>query len=112
MKAIRITFKNEDFALVSRNLVDLGIVFHVEPLEEPVTPVGVERSVATNTRATKKLQPRKSARPPPAASGAATLRSVVERNRMPSGERLPTASIPEDLSEKLLPYTDRPDSER
>ena len=112
MKAIRITFKNEDFALVSRNLVDLGIVFHVEPIEEPVTSVGMERSVAANIRATKKLQPRKSAKPALAASGAATLRNVVERNRITSGERLPTASIPEDLSEKLLPYTDRQDGER
>jgi hypothetical protein len=111
MKAIRITFKNEDFALVSRNLVDLGIVFHVEPIEEPVTS-GMERSAATNIRATKKQQPRKSAKPAPTALGAATLRNVVERNRVTTGERLPTAGIPEDLSEKLLPYTDRPDAER
>ena len=118
MKEIRVTFRNEDFAAVSRSLVDLGIVFQVEPFD------GADAVVASRGRPERiPIAPRagqtKGGRPKPAAKtstvatsapGARRLRDIAERNRVSSGEAGQRQEEPSPLpnpSEKLLPYGNR-----
>lgn len=110
MKEIRITFRNEDFATVSQSLIDLGVVFQVEPLEGEAVADGraVRSSGGASARPSKKA-PKKVAKPAAISPGASALRAIAERNRS-AGVNAPEpgAGIPEDLSAKLLPYSDRP----
>jgi hypothetical protein len=115
VKEIRITFKDEDFVAVSRSLVDLGVVFNVEPLEGESAPATSDRRAARGASG-RPSQARKQAAKtgakamPSSLSGAGRLREMAERNRAASGEReqeSPTPTIPEDLSAKLLPYSER-----
>jgi hypothetical protein len=115
VKEIRITFKDEDFVAVSRSLVDLGVVFNVEPLEDGPTPATSDRRAARGPGGrpsqARKQAPKTSAKTIPSTlSGAGRLREMAERNRAASGEREQegqTPTIPEDLSAKLLPYSER-----
>jgi hypothetical protein len=131
MKEIRITFREEDFAAVSRSMIDLGVVFHVEPIEgdHGSVPSGGRTHQPSATRQTKRQTgkagpkaagPESAKRDSASGSGAARLRAIVERNQATSGSREPAAGerarepsqsrpaeIPEDLSEKLITYGDR-----
>jgi hypothetical protein len=122
MSEIRITFRNEDFTAVSRSLIDLGVVFKVEPREGgPTLGIAGGRSEsdpsAARPRQTKKRQAKMVARTDSSTqgvSGVGRLREMAERNRAASGDRGPDAEgkahspgIPEDLSAKLLPYSER-----
>ena len=121
MKEIRITFRDEDFTAVSRSLVDLGVVFHVEPLEGGPTPAlsdgRTARGSITGRPSQTKKQTKTAAKTAPSTqgvSGAGRLREMAERNRAASGDREQEAeskahppNIPEDLSAKLLPYSER-----
>ena len=119
MKDIRITFRDEDFSAVSRSLVDLGVVFHVEPMVGGLSPtihdVRTERgSTAARPGQAKKRQAKAVARTVAGPSGAGRLREMAERNRVAAGGREEGAEgkahapgIPDDLSAKLLPYGER-----
>lgn len=60
MKAIRITFKSEDFAAVSKSLIDLNVKFQVETVEDKQTasrtrdlsggPAAVTRGASPRTK--------------------------------------------------------------
>ena len=119
MKEIRITFRNEDFSAVSRSLIDLGVIFQVEPLDEGnILPAdGRNERGSTNPRpGLTRKRPTKVAKTTAAqgATGAGRLRAMAERNRNAQGEReqgaetkTQTPSIPDDLSTRLLPYDER-----
>ena len=118
MKEIRITFRDEDFAAVSRSLTDLGVIFQVEPVESASVAIRdgrIERgSTAARPTQTKKPSTKKIAKPVASPSGAAALRAIAERNRTATTGREQEAegkahppSLPEDLSAKLLPYSER-----
>ena len=105
MKEIRVTFKGEDFAAVSERLIDLGIVFQVEPLKddgEAVVPVGR----ANSQTVPRERQPRQTVKSTgkagaaersggiksnasAAAEAAARLRAMAERNRAATGRAGP-----------------------
>ena len=114
MKEIRITFRNEDFSAVSRSLIDLGVIFQVEPLEEGNILPADGRS---NARPSLTKRPTKTVAKTTAAqgaTGAGRLRAMAERNRNAIGDReqgaetkTQTPSIPDDLSTRLLPYDER-----
>jgi hypothetical protein len=118
MKEIRITFGDEAFAAVSKSLIDLGVIFQVEPLESgDKAAASVTRTESatstTRSRQSKNRSPKTGPKGTPAAQGvgAKGLREIVARNRASSGEREQrperTAVLPEDLSAKLLPYGER-----
>jgi hypothetical protein len=92
------------------------VAFNVEPLEDgPVTGTSDRR--AARGPGGRPSQARKQAAktstkaiPSTTLSGAGRLREMAERNRAASGEREQegqTPTIPEDLSAKLLPYSER-----
>lgn len=118
MKEIRITFRDEDFTAVSRSLINLGVIFQVEPLgggETTLVSDGRSERGSSTARANQiKKGPTKAGT---ATQGAGRLRAIVERNRAASGEREQESegtshspSLPEDLSAKLLPYGERQES--
>jgi hypothetical protein len=92
MRELRLTFSAGDFGAVSQVLVDMGIAFHVEPMEAERgadTPVAAA-PVAARRRVAKK--PRKGARrtaAPAASAGEAPvsavnrLRAALTQNRAP-----------------------------
>lgn len=109
MKEIRITFRDEDFTAVSRSLIELGVIFQVEPLDG--SPADRGPTVARSTQQ-KKSPAKKVTKPGAVPSGAGALRAIAERNRTISGEpegqgKAHPANIPGDLSAKLLPYGER-----
>lgn len=109
MKEVRITFASDDFAAVTRHMVDLGIRFNVEPLDveessgtapQPSRPPRAEKTKGAKAK-------RRGAAPADDSRDAAgaKLRAMVERNRaaarpdQPSGEAatgLPPAHSPFD----------------
>jgi hypothetical protein len=109
MKEVRITFASDDFAAVTRHMVDLGIRFNVEPLDaeessgaapQPLRPPRAEKTKGAKAK-------RRGAAPDDSRDAAgAKLRAMVERNRaaarpadQPSGEAatgLPPAHSPFD----------------
>jgi hypothetical protein len=112
MKEIRITFRDEDFTAVSRSLIELGVIFQVEPLEGG-SPAD-RGPIATRATQAKKPLAKKVTKPGALPSGAGALRAIAERNRTISGERQPEGQgkahppgIPGDLTAKLLPYGER-----
>ena len=121
MKEIRITFKGEDFAAVSRSLIDLGIIFQVEPVDG-----GLDLSLsdgrtdhASTTVRQRKTKRRfaktvaktgtargaglESAKADSASGSAgARLRALVERNRATSGRTAAESEVQEPRGEGVL----------
>jgi hypothetical protein len=103
MKEIRITFRGEDFAAVSKSMIDLGVRFQVEPVErgnDVAVPARAVHPPATLRRRQGKRRSAKTVGKPGTAdgassentmgdgapgSGAARLRARVERNRAAAG---------------------------
>ena len=96
MKEIRITFSGEDFAAVSKSMIDLGVSFQVEPVEP--ADEAAPSSPAAPRRRQGKRKPAKPGRQGGSSeggdadrladregSGAAKLRAMVERNRAGAG---------------------------
>ena len=85
MKEIRLTFGSDDFGAVSKALVDLGVSFHVEPLEGHMAEsvaAGPRPTPPVRRRASPKKAGRKNAKRGPkhengAVSGADRLRQAV-----------------------------------
>lgn len=119
MKEIRITFGEQAFAAVSKSLIDLGVYFRVEPLEggdAVASPAARSEATANSARSRQsKTRPTKGGGAKGASSvqGAERLREIAERNRAGSGERdlhvAGAATVPEDLSARLLSYAERQD---
>lgn len=106
MKEVRITFASDDFAAVTRHMVDLGIRFNVEPLDEDES-AGPATQPSRPPRPEKSKGPKTKRRAPAPADdpAGAKLRAMVERNRavarpadQPPGEAagLPPARSPFD----------------
>ena len=88
MKDIRITFRGEDFAVVSQSMIALGVSFRVEPMEAdeddtPATPAPVRRPAKAKPakRSRSASPPAQTARASEEGAGAARLRAMIERNR-------------------------------
>ena len=85
MKEIRLTFGSDDFGAVSNALVDLGVSFHVEPLDGRMAesvPAAARPTPPVRRRASPKKAGKKSARRAPKhenvpVSGADRLRQAV-----------------------------------
>lgn len=95
MKEIRITLRSEDFAAVSKSMIDLGVSFQVEPVEADADEVA-PGSASVPRRRPGKRKASRSGRHSGASegsgssqlaegSGAARLRAMVERNRAAAG---------------------------
>jgi hypothetical protein len=95
MKEIRITFRSEDFAAVSKSMIDLGVSFQVEPVE-PAEDEGPRsqaprgrpgrRKGGRTARSGAAAEPVETGRPAGReSSGADRLRAMVERNRAAAG---------------------------
>ena len=110
MKGIRITFRGEDFVAVSKSLVDLGVIFQVEPVEGgdqvPIStrrtqhPTTIQRGAQRKQRSAKIVGKAGTAeRGGPqhirsdagsASDAAGRLRAMAERNRAATGRAPPT----------------------
>lgn len=96
MKEIRITFGSEDFAAVTKHMIDLGVLFQVEPLGSDEGEGASHPPAAPRRRETKRKQGKGGrqsgiAEPERESAAAARLRAMAERNRAASGRSVDDA---------------------
>ena len=90
MKEVRITLRSDDFAAVTRHMIDIGVRFRVEPVEEGRATTPPSAAPAAPSRRVGKKKPAKGARRGSGeaereSAAAARLRAMAERNRAASG---------------------------
>lgn len=88
MKEVRITLGSDDFAAVTKHMIELGVRFQVEPISTDDDAAVLGATPAQRRRETKSKPAkaaRRSAAAEPESPAAARLRAMAERNRAASG---------------------------